>query len=436
MSSPRKIWLVVGILLMAGLVGMGATARWTSTATESNEIPVVQVKRGEFNPKIYATGELRASHLSVLGAPQIGGGFLQITHLLHTGVRVKKGDLVIELDPTELQFKFEQSQSELDQADQEIIKAKADTTVQTATDKVALLKARFDLRRAELEIEKNELLSVIDAKKNQLALEQAKRALDQLEQDIKSHTASGEATIGLAQEKRHKAQLSMNQAKQSIEKMKVLAPMDGVVSIEKNMDSNGGMFWDGMSVPDYHEGDQAYPGRTIAQVVDPTDMEISAKLNERERNNVKVGQRAEITLDALPSQKFTATVKTVGGMAGRNFWEDEQGGHFEITLQVPNADLRLLAGFTVQVVIAGDAQKDVLYVPRQSVFMNNGKHVVYVKKGSDFEAHEIKVVAETESRALVDGLNTEMKIALVNPTVSRPFVNPSASQPSFGAGAH
>jgi len=230
MSSPRKIWLVVGILLMAGLVGMGATARWTSAATESNEIPVVQVKRGEFNPKIYATGELRASHLSVLGAPQIGGGFLQITHLLHTGVRVKKGDLVIELDPTELQFKFEQSQSELDQADQEIIKARADTTVQTATDKVALLKARFDLRRAELEIEKNELLSVIDAKKNQLALEQAKRALDQLEQDIKSHTASGEATIGLAQEKRHKAQLSMNQAKQSIEKMKVLAPMDGVVS--------------------------------------------------------------------------------------------------------------------------------------------------------------------------------------------------------------
>jgi multidrug efflux pump subunit AcrA (membrane-fusion protein) len=436
MSGSRKIWLIVGILLAAGLVGMAATARWTSTATESESVPVIQVKRGDFDPKIFATGELRASHLSMLSAPQIGGGTLQITRLLGTGSRIKKGDLVVEFDPTEQQFKFEQSQSELQQADQEIIKAKADTAVQAATDKVALLKARFDLRTAQLEIEKNELLSAIDAKKNELALEQAKRVLDQLEQDIKSHTASGAASIGLAQEKRHKAQLSMEQAKQNIEKMEIFAPMDGVVAIEKNMDSSGGMFWGGMSVPDYREGDQAYPGRTIAQVIDPNDMEISAKLNERDRNNVKVGQRTEITLDALPGQVFDGVVKTVGGMSSRNIFDDEQGGHFEITVRIPTSDPRLRAGFTAQVEVVGDALRDVLYVPRQAVFMNNGKRIVYVIKGNDFEAREIKITTETESQAVVEGLSDGTKIALVNPNLSKPSASSPSAQAGMGAGIH
>ena len=51
-----------------------------------------------------------------------------------------------------------------------------------AEDKVALLKAKFDVRRAELEVGRNELVSDIDAKKNLLTLEQAKRHLEQLQQ--------------------------------------------------------------------------------------------------------------------------------------------------------------------------------------------------------------------------------------------------------------
>jgi HlyD family secretion protein len=433
MSGARKIWLVAGLLLGLAVLGTTAAVRWTPRAAEDSDVPVARVKRGDLDPRIYATGELKASHTSVLSAPQIGGGSLQITHLLHTGAPVKKGDIVIEFDPSEQQFKLEQSRSELEQADQEIIKAKADASVQTATDKVALLKARFDVRRAELEVEKNELASAIDAKKNELALEQARRALAQLDQDVKSHAVSGHATIELAQEKRHKATLAMDQAKQNIEKMKVRAPMDGLIAIERNTDSTGGFFWEGMSVPDYREGDQTSPGAAVARILDPTGMEVSAKLNERERNNVKVGQAAEIELDALPGQIFAGTVKTVGGMATRNFWEDEQGGHFELTVQVPASDPRLRAGFTVRLVIAGDVRKDILYVPRQAVFVRDGKRVVYLKEGSAFTAREVKVLAETESRAALDGISVNAEIALVNPTLPRKS-SASSSRPALGGG--
>jgi len=59
---------------------------------------------------------------------------------------------------------------------------KADREVQIATDAVELLTARFDVRRAELDAQGNEFVSPIDAQKNVLSFEEAKRRLAQLEQ--------------------------------------------------------------------------------------------------------------------------------------------------------------------------------------------------------------------------------------------------------------
>ncbi len=417
MKASRNLWRGLGVvaLLLLGIAGSRAVARWSTTASADDEVPTVRVERGDLIPRIYATGEVRAVHSEMLTAPQIGGGALQITHLVHTGARIKKDEIVIEFDPSEQQFKLEQSRSELEQADQEIIKAKADAAVQGANDKVALLKARFDVRRAELEVGKNELVSAIDAKKNNLALEQAQRVLAQQEQDIKSHSASGQATISVAEEKRHKATLAMEQAQENIEKMKVRAPMDGVVAIEKN--TGGDFFFWGMSLPDYHEGDQTRAGATVARIIEPGEMEVSANLSEQDRSNVTVGQSAEIKLDALPGHVFHGVVKTVAGMANKTFWNDDPVGHFEAVIRLPDSDSRVRAGFTVKVVIAGEARKNVLCLPRQAIFTNNAKRIVYVKNGNQFEAQGIQVIAETESRAAVDGLRAGTEVAFVNPTV-------------------
>ena len=300
MNHRRSItWGALALIVFA-VIGMLAFARRTSLTATDGKIPVAQVQRGDLDLKVYATGELRASHSMVLTAPAIGGGALQITRLLHTGTPVKKGDIVFEFDPSEQNYKLEQNRSELMQAEEEITKAMADAEVQAAQDKVELLKARFDVRRAELDVQKNELASAIEARKNELALEQAKRVLAKLEQDLKSHTASGQATILLAREKRNKAKLAMDQARTNIANMRVPAPMEGLVAIERNSDATGG--WRGMSVPDFRAGDQVQPGTAIAQVIDAREMELTAKIGERDRGNIKIGQSAEVTFDALPGQ--------------------------------------------------------------------------------------------------------------------------------------
>src|SRR5258708_18520598 len=245
MKGHRAItWAFVAVVLGAVLGVVGA-AGLVGPSTTATEVPTGRVKRGDLDMKVLVTGELKASHSEMLTAPPIGGGALQITHLLHTGAVVKKGDLVMEFDPSEQHFKLDQNRSELLQAEQEITKSRADAAVVAAQDKVAMLKARFDVRRAELDVQKNELVSTIDARKNDLALEQAKRVLAELEQDVKSRSASGQATISLAEEKRNKAKLAMDQAQDSINKMRVTAPMDGLVALEKNEGAAGGFFFSG-----------------------------------------------------------------------------------------------------------------------------------------------------------------------------------------------
>src|SRR5215467_4965061 len=101
MRRRRTITWAVAVVVLCAVVGVAAMARRAAPASTANEIPTSHVKRGDLEMQVYATGELRASHSEMLIAPPIGGGSLQITRLLHTGATVKKGDLVMEFDPSE-----------------------------------------------------------------------------------------------------------------------------------------------------------------------------------------------------------------------------------------------------------------------------------------------------------------------------------------------
>jgi HlyD family secretion protein len=308
---------------------------------------------------------------------------------------------VMEFDPTEQRYKLEQNRSELLQGEQEIAKAKADAAVTTAEDKVKLLKARFDVRRAELDVQKNELVSAIDARKNQLALEAAQRVLAEVEQDVKSRSASNKAAVELAEEKRNKAKLAMDQAEDNIRKMRVLAPMDGLVALQKN---EGEFYFSGMPLLEFREGDHVEPGRAVGQVIDPKDVELTAQVGEIERNNIKEGQLVDFQLDALPEITFDGVVKTLGSSNAKPFWDSDATNRFEILIAVSSPDKRMRPGLTAQVHINGEPKRQVLYVPRQALFLKENKQVVYLRHGSSFDAQEVKIIAENESRAAIEGL--------------------------------
>ncbi|HUI40709.1 MAG TPA: HlyD family efflux transporter periplasmic adaptor subunit [Terriglobia bacterium] len=417
--------LLAVAVLVAAVFGVRASLKALDTV-KPLAVPVARVSRGTLNMNVYATGEMQPVRRVMVIAPPVGGGTLQILHVARTGTLVKAGEVVVEFDPSEQRFNLEQARSDLAQGEQEIAKARADAAVLAAQDQVALLKARFDVRQAELDVSKNELLSAIDAKKNLLKLEEAKRVLAQLEHDTQTHAASSQATMAVSEEKRHKAQLAMQQAQQNIDNMQVKSPIAGVVRVRENERASGGMFFTGMTLPEFRDGDQVFPGGLIAEVLDTGQMELSAKINESDRTNLKPGQQVQVRVDALPDEALGATVKSVAATASRGeWWSSDSSEKFAAVFQLDHPGTRLRPGFTAGLTILSGEIRAAVLVPRQAVFVKEGKPVVYVKSGTGFVPTEVHIRAVNESRAAVDGLKDGEEVALVNPQ----------AQPSSGAAA-
>ena len=100
-----------------------------------------------------------------------------------------------------------------------------------ADDEVALLTARFNVRRAELDARANELVGSLVAQQNVILLEEARAQLAALEKEVQSHRDTSQASTAMIREKRVKALATVATAKRNIESLRVVAPFDGFVSV-------------------------------------------------------------------------------------------------------------------------------------------------------------------------------------------------------------
>jgi multidrug resistance efflux pump len=432
MTRRRLIASVIAVAV--GALGAAIVFAIPRLPDRGNAIPTAAVIKGPLKVTVHANGELRAGRTMTLVTPPVGG-MLRIVEMKTTGMPVTKDEVVMEFDPADQVYQLEQAKSGLAEAEQEIVKMKADADVQRAQDDVALLTARFDVRRAELEARGNELIPAVEAKKNVLSLDEARRRLAQLEEDVKSRAATNEASLAVVQEKRNKAQMGMQRAQSLIDSLVLKAPMDGTVSIKENRDGLN-FFGPGMVIPEYREGDSVWPGRPVADVIESGKMEVRAKIAESDRSNLTEGQPATVYVDALPGETFTVQVGTLSGLASRAQWYESATVTrlFDVSFTFEKPDPRLKAGASARVMIQGKEIPDALHVPRQAVLEKNGKTHVFVKVGDRFEQKDVKVEHLTESRAAISGIPEGTEVALTDPTAAKPTSNSnSPTLPAAGA---
>ena len=404
--------------------------RQTLTASTTASIPTARVQRGAVQVKVFTTGELRAARSAQMIAPPIGGN-LQVVELAQSGDWVSAGDTVVEFDPAEQDFNLEQARFDLDQAEQNIAKAQAENAVQAAEDELALVHARFEVRRAELNASGNELVSAVDAKKNLLLVEEAKQQLAQLEQDVQRHRESSGAAVAVLREKRNKADLSVQVAQRNIDTLRIRAPFDGFVMLRENTNAFGGPLFFGMAIPEFRAGDSVFSGQTLADVVDTSHIEVSAKVPEVDRANINAGQPIDVAVDAVPGLSLHGSVRAVSNVASRSPFMNDVVRQFDVLFDVTDRSNRIRPGFTTQIAIAGATLADALYVPRQAIFEASGRSVVYVRTGSGFDAREVKVRARTDSLAVVENVESGAEVALVDPRAPS-GTRPKAATPATG----
>jgi multidrug resistance efflux pump len=392
-------------------------------------IPTARVARGPVEINIHTLGELRPSKSATIVAPAMSGGMMQIIYLAKSGTHVKSGELVVQLDPSEQQYNLEQSKSQLAEAEQQIIKVKADQTVRAAQNKVSLLKAQYRVRRAEFKVQGNDLLGAIEAKKNLIDLNDAKRNYEQVQRDIESRVSADAADQMMQNVARMKAEMGMKLAQQNIDNMDIKAPVDGIVVLAQNIDAlnSGGRINSISEIPELREGDQVYPGRTIAIIQGTEELEILSKVLETDRANLDVGQPVDLWMDSTPLKKHSGRIKSIATSATQatsaestsDMLEALSTRSFDTIFEVNEKGGSFYMGASVRILIKGNTLMNVLSIPRQALFQKNSKPVVYVRRQERWDPREIRIKYLTESRAALDGLDENAEVALVNPDLQK-----------------
>jgi len=371
-------------------------------------IPTARVKRGDLSLSITAKGDLRGSNPDVLTAPLTGGSDTHITKLKKTGETVKAGDVVVQFDTVEQEFKLREAEADLAEADQKIIQAKALRDAQNEEDRYALLKAQSDLKLAELDVRRNPILAAITAKQNDLTLKATQDRLTQLRQNLANRTATNEAAIATQEAGRGKTESQAATARRNIESMTLRAHRAGYVALKPN--TSGNFFFEGMALPFYQEGDTVRPGMAVAEIPDLQNWEIGAKIGELDRGHLAAGEKVAIHIIAIPDRNFVGHVKELGSTTGPP-WDRS----FECKLTIDNPSPELRPGMSARIVVTTDELHDVLWLPAQALFESDGRTYVFVRTGATFTPKDVTLVRRNETRVIVSGLSEGQEVALASP---------------------
>lgn len=402
----RRRTLVVILLIAAGC---GVVYGVTQFKSKAPSVPTFQVKREEFLDVLQFRGQMKAMRSVTMTAPA-NAGDLQILKIAADGAQVKKGDVVVEFDPSRTQQDLAQGQSVLKSAQAEIEQVRAQGRLTEEADTTAVMKAKYDVEVAKLDASKSEVVSRIEGEEARLKLKDAEQALRVAEQQLTSDKAVDQATIQDKKNASRKAEFDAKRAATSLTAMTVRAPADGVISLLS--------VWHNGTESVFKAGERAWPGTPIAELPDVASMRVVARVDETERGRLALSQPVTLQLDAISDRQFTGKVEHIGTIATSDFsagWPIPR--NFDLEISMDQADPRLKPGMTVQISVIVNRVPNAITIPAQASFLKSGQTVAYVWNGSAFQERAIQVERRSRDQILISsGLKQGDMVALKDPT--------------------
>lgn len=392
-KATIKKAVVVAVVALA-VVAVAAVLLGGKKDKNAVRLETAKVEKDSISASVTATGTVEAV-TSVDVGTQVSGIVTKL-YVDYNSV-VKKGQVIAELDKSNLQ-------SQLTTAQENLGKARAEVQSQQAN--VRQQRAALQSAQASLNYQKSNynrystlyrkgLVSANDYENARLTYQQAAKQVAQCQQQVASaqtQVASAETQVGTAQEGVKQAQTNLGYAT-------ITAPIDGVV-ISKSVE-------EGQTVA------SAYSTPTLVTIAkDLRDMQVVADVDEADIGNVKEGQRCQFTVDAFPDDVFTGTVKQVR----QNATTTNNVVTYEVVITAPNQDLKLKPGLTTNVTIFTLERGNVTCVPSKALRFTptpevvgknykigtaRGEHVVWTLEGNKLVPHSVEIGTS-------DGSHTEI----------------------------
>ena len=342
--SPRR-WLHIAVIVMAVLLLVLTVLlrtfdrdRWSHrnlARAPSSVSPQRMVLR--------LTGLTEAVHMRTIVAPTLSGersATLTVTRLAASGTRVHKGDLLAEFDRQAQMRNFVDKQAEYVDLADKAAQAQAKEIADRAKDETEIRQAESALSKAQLEMQKVELLSKIDAEKAEEALQEAQATLQQLRTTFDLKRQAAHAGIRLLEIQSDRAKQVMDHAQANAALMQIQSPIEGIVVLNT--------IWKQGKMGEVEEGDQIRPGVSFMQVVDPSQMQVRTLVNQEDFLELRIDLPARIHLDAYPELDFSGRLAEMAPIArGGDF--SPKLRTFAVVFSIAGNDTRLMPDLSAAV---------------------------------------------------------------------------------------
>ena len=275
-----RMFTLVGILALIG----GGYAAWRYTRPNTVDVKTAKVRRGEFLISVKDTGDIKSSRSVILSVGRIPNP--AIVRLAPAGSMVHKGDVVVELDAASLEQTMLTRTTEARTVDSEIVQLKATQRIQSEANELNLMQAQYNVERAKLEASKAEIVSAIEGAKNRIDVTVSEGEQKGVETVIESAKASQNADLQRLERSKTKAQRDVERTREYLERVKLHAPVDGIVNLLPNFRSGGF----GRTPPPFKEGDRVWSGASIVEIPDLSEMYVFLTLDEVDRGKVQLGR--------------------------------------------------------------------------------------------------------------------------------------------------
>jgi len=325
--ARRKKQIVYGSI---GLIVLFIVASMIWSKREK-PIPVTTEKaiRKTIVQTVSATGKVQPE-TEVKISPEVAGEIIDLP--VEDGKAVKKGDLLVRIRPDSYKALVEQQEAA-------ISSAKATNLQQKAT----MMKTEHDFKRAE-DLFAKKLISEQEYNAAEAAYDVAKNTFESSLHEIE------------------RAQAGSSQARDQLSKTTIYSPIDGTVTV---LNSKQG---------ERLVATGQFAGTEVMRVADLSHMEARVDVNENDVVNVKVGDKAEVKIDAYGDRKFHGTVYQIantGKTTGAG--TQEEVTNFEVKIRIEDTDVTLKPALSCTADIRTNEVKDVVAVPMQAVTIRTGE---------------------------------------------------------------
>ncbi|MGH9457042.1 MAG: efflux RND transporter periplasmic adaptor subunit [Thermoanaerobaculia bacterium] len=396
--------LIGAVLGVAGVVIAGALAIGAGGANIT--IPTHRVQKAPYVRSVTAEGNLTAARATPVTAPSDAEMALKLGWIAEDGSPVKKGDVVARFDSTDFEKELLEGRRQLDRAENRVEGSEAmrDAT-KTNLGRDAWIAEReldaarmFQKKDAGIYSRFELIESEID---ESLAVEKKEFAEEML--SVRARLFGAEREI-LGIEER-KADYRIDQAEKALSALEVRAPHDGILVLRRN--------WRG-EMP--RVGDMVWRGNPLGEIPDLEAMKVEAFVLEADAGGIAEGQEAVVIVESHPREEFAAKVEKVDPIA-KNRFRGSPVQYFGVTLALDRTDPEIMKpGARVRATITLEKSESAISIPRQAIFEKNGKRIVWVRRGEEFEPVEVELGSTSIGAALVTkGLAEGDVIALEEP---------------------